>query len=97
MAYPKGQKRPQTAGRKKGTPNAVTLENRVWLTLVLENNREKLERELSQLSGFQFVSVYEKLMAYVMPKYQSIELQQPQKQIMLTEVIRKLELLNVDI
>ena len=61
----KGKK---TGGRQKGTPNKTTVKNRDWITDVLRKNRKKLETELKQLRGRDFVVLYEKFFSYVTPK-----------------------------
>lgn len=62
------QKRAKTGGRQKGTPNKATVKNRDWITDVLRKNRKKLETELKQLRGRDFVVLYEKFFSYITPK-----------------------------
>ncbi len=61
-------KRAKTGGRQKGTPNKTTVKNRDWISDVLRKNRKKLETELKQLRGRDFVVLYEKFFSYVTPK-----------------------------
>ena len=61
-------KRAKTGGRQKGTPNKTTVKNRDWISDVLRKNRKKLETELKQLRGRDFVVLYEKFFSYITPK-----------------------------
>ena len=61
-------KRAKTGGRQKGTPNKTTVKNRDWIADVLRKNRKKLETELKQLRGRDFVVLYEKFFSYITPK-----------------------------
>lgn len=67
---PKGT--PKTGGRKKGTPNRITKDVRVWLVDLVSKNRRQLERDLQELEPKDRVMMLEKLMQYVIPKKQAI-------------------------
>ncbi len=72
MGLPKGQTN-NRAGRPKGTPNKVTADMRGWINEVLSNNRAQFESDLKNLEPQQRVAMFEKLLAYSVPKLQSIE------------------------
>lgn len=63
----------KTGGRGKGTPNKVTSDLRTWVNMLIDNNREQLEKDLKALEPRERWAVIEKLMSYTMPKMQSIE------------------------
>ncbi|MDR2139382.1 MAG: DUF5681 domain-containing protein [Tannerella sp.] len=65
------QKKGQTGnpnGRPKGTPNKVTTDLRQWVNMLIENNREQLEKDLEALEPKERWQLIEKLMQYVIPK-----------------------------
>lgn len=61
------------AGRPKGTPNKVTNEMKSWIQQLIDGNRQQLERDLKGLDPADRWRIVEKLMAYVLPKMQSVE------------------------
>jgi len=65
----------KTGGREKGTPNKVTADTKAWLAKLLDSNRRQFEKDLKQLEPHQRVAIFEKLLAYVVPKQQSVEAQ----------------------
>jgi len=60
-------------GRPKGTPNKTTTEMRKWVNMLLEENRNQLEKDLKALEPKDRWAVVEKLMQYTLPKLQSID------------------------
>jgi len=62
-------------GRPKGTPNKVTADMKTWIAGLLERNRRQMEKDLKALEPHQRVAIFEKLLAYVVPKQQSVEAQ----------------------
>jgi hypothetical protein len=68
----KPKKRTKTGGRKKGTPNRLKGEIKEKLRLIVEDKAEEFEKRLSKLSDSDFVKSYISLLAYVVPKKQSI-------------------------
>jgi len=71
-----GQKKGQTGnpkGRPKGAVNKVTADLRGWVTLLIDNNREQLEKDLKALEPRERWTVIERLMSYTIPKMQSVE------------------------
>jgi hypothetical protein len=58
----------KTGGRAKGTPNKVTTDLRTWVSMLIENNRERLEKDLETLEPKERWMLIEKLMQYVIPK-----------------------------
>lgn len=71
---PKGQ--PKTGGRKKGTPNKKDklggFDTLAKLVEAMEDP-ERLKVELAELHGKDYFRVYCDLMAYLRPKYSSVE------------------------
>lgn len=74
MGRPKGQ--PKTGGRKKGTPNKKDklggFDTLAKLVEAMEDP-ERLKVELAVLHGKDYFRVYCDLMAYLRPKYSSVE------------------------
>lgn len=74
VGRPKGQ--PKTGGRKKGTPNKKDklggFDTLAKLVEAMEAP-ERLQVELAELHGKDYFRVYCDLMAYLRPKYSSIE------------------------
>ena len=64
---------PKTGGREKGTPNKVTADTKAWLTKLLDRNRRQFEKDLKRLEPHQRVAIFEKLLAYSVPKIQAVE------------------------
>jgi hypothetical protein len=60
-------------GRKKGVCNRSTTELKSWITSLIDQNREQLEKDLIQLEPQQRWQIIEKLMQYTTPKMQSVE------------------------
>ncbi len=74
MPKPKGT--PKTGGRQKGTPNKATSLCRDTVNRLLCHYQDtgKMSADFDQLEPKERLSIAEKLMAYVMPKYQSVAL-----------------------
>jgi uncharacterized protein (UPF0305 family) len=72
MAQRKG-KTGNPAGRPKGTPNKATSEMKGWIAGLINKNRRQLEKDLKALEPRERWQVIEKLMAYTVPKMQSVE------------------------
>lgn len=74
VGRPKGQ--PKTGGRKKGTPNKKDklggFDTLAKLVEAMEDP-ERLKVELAELHGKDYFRVYCDLMAYLRPKYSSVE------------------------
>jgi len=54
--------------RPTGSKNKVTLQTRKLLQNIVENNIDKIEKELQTLSGKQFIDSIVKIMDYLIPK-----------------------------
>ena len=71
MPQPKG-KTGNPAGRPKGTPNRITSDMKTWIQNMIDGNRRKFEADLKKLDPKDRLVILERLMAYVIPKQQSI-------------------------
>jgi len=60
-------------GRPKGVPNKATTDTRQWLQMLIDNNRSKIEKDLSEIDPAQRLAILEKLMQYCVPKLSSID------------------------
>lgn len=61
-------------GRPKGKPNKITQDMRAWLTAVIDKNRKQVEKDLKKLEPKERLLIIEKLMQYVIPKKQIIDI-----------------------
>lgn len=66
MARMKGT--PKTGGRKAGTPNKLTGTLKEFITNLIDQNRQQIEDDISQLEPKERLSILERLMGYVIPK-----------------------------
>ncbi len=66
MARMKGT--PKTGGRKAGTPNKLTGTLKEFITNLIDQNRQQIEDDISQLEPKERLSILERLMSYVLPK-----------------------------
>ena len=55
-------------GRTKGTPNKVTAIHREYIQTLLDGQKAKIETELNELKGKEYLSVILSLMDFTMPK-----------------------------
>lgn len=72
MARQKNDGRGRIGGRSKGTPNKVTSTIKDWISQIIDDNREQVEKDLRKLSPKDRLQMFEKLMQYVIPKQQSV-------------------------
>ena len=70
MPFTKGDTRINRKGRPTGSKNNV-YGTRKYLQQLLEDNRDKLKFELSELEGKEFVDRYIKLMEFLLAKRQN--------------------------
>ena len=71
MARQKGT--PKTGGRKRGTPNKVTGTLKEFVANLIDKNRGQMERDLRSLNPKDRLFILERLMQYVLPKNQSVD------------------------
>ncbi len=57
-------------GRPKNSPNKVTTELRQWISNLIDNNREQIEKDFMVLEPEKRIAVFEKFIQYVLPKQQ---------------------------
>jgi len=62
------------AGRKKGSPNKVTAENRARIQELLNDQGDKPKEQLEALDGKPYLDAINALYEYVLPKLQRTEL-----------------------
>ena len=72
MPRKKNDGRGRLGGRAKGTPNKVSAELKDWLACILNDGKERFERDIEQLDPSERVRVYMSLLNYVLPKQQSM-------------------------
>ena len=72
MPQPKG-KTGNPNGRPKGSPNKTTQSVREWLTKLIDDNREQMQKDLASLEPKERLQMLEKFMQYTVPKMQSVE------------------------
>lgn len=63
-------------GRKKGTPNKVTGDLKDWVSNLLNDNRRQFEDDLRELLPVERVRVLSGMFNYVMPKQQSLTIEE---------------------
>lgn len=68
MPFKKGDKRPQNAGREKGTPNKRTEQWEQFAEYCLNSGLEKFQEEMNKLKGQQFVNAFVNIMEFHKPK-----------------------------
>jgi len=73
MGLKKGQTN-NPKGKPKGTKNKKNKELRLWLQEFLEGKTEDLERNWRKLNPEQKFRLFEKLLAYSLPKPQTMDL-----------------------
>jgi len=71
-------KKHKTGGRTKGTPNKLTANIRQALEPIIEAEIERLPQTLEAMEPKERANVLSKLLPYVAPKLQSIEISEPE-------------------
>ncbi len=64
----------KSGGRTTGTPNKLTKIHREFIQSLLDNQTAKIETELSNLSGKEYLTVILSLMDFAIPKLSRIEM-----------------------
>lgn len=79
-------------GRPMGKPNRTTHEMREWIQKILDSNTEQLEQDLLLLEPMQRWQLCERLLQYIIPKYQGAEFtkDEPKQESIFAELNRKL-------
>ena len=65
----------KSGGRQKGTPNRVTSDTKLWIKSLIDDNRDVFETDLKIIDPDKRLSILEKMMAYVVPKLSSVDVQ----------------------
>lgn len=63
---------PKTGGRAKGTPNKITGTLKDFVSGLIDDNREQIQKDLKALSPKDRLLVLERFLQYVLPKQQAI-------------------------
>jgi len=71
MARTKGQ--PKTGGRQQGTQNKISVELKTWVSALIDHNRRLFENDLKSVEPVQRLAIMEKMLAYCVPKLQSLD------------------------
>jgi hypothetical protein len=61
-------------GREAGTPNRLTSELRVRISDFLTDNFDQVQTDFKTLDPEKRIMIYEKLLSFVLPKMQSIQI-----------------------
>lgn len=61
-------KRQKTGGRKAGTPNKTTATLKEFVTLIIDENRSQIKKDLKVLEPKERLQILVKMMTFVMPK-----------------------------
>lgn len=70
----KGDGKPKTGGRKKGTPNKATAEAKEIIVQIVDNNAEKAQQMLDQIvDPKDWLWCYVKLLEFVVPKKAAVQ------------------------
>ena len=83
------EKRTKTGGRAKGTPNRTTAETKQLLQNVVTKQIEKLETTLNKLEPVDRVNALSKLLPYILPKQQGVEIEVKNDRVRTSEEIDK--------
>ena len=76
MGRKKSDGRGRLGGRKKGTPNKITGDLKEWVSDLLNDNRRQFESDLRELLPVERVKILSGLFNYVMPKQQSLSIEE---------------------
>jgi hypothetical protein len=72
MGLPKGRTN-NPGGKPKGATSKVNRDLKASISLFLENNWAKIEKDIKALDPFQRVQIYERLLSYSLPRLKSID------------------------
>jgi len=61
-------------GRPSGTPNKTTSEHREFIQSIIDKQKNKIEFELDQLKGKEYIQAITSLLEFVLPKLSRTEL-----------------------
>ena len=76
---PKKKGTQKTGGRKAGTPNKTTTELREAINLIISDNIDTLNDDIQSLAPKDRIKFIIDLVNYVLPKFQSMELKEPDR------------------
>jgi len=71
----------KTGGRKHGTPNKVTKDLKEWITKIITSQQATIEKDFKTLEAKDRIMLFEKLLSYVVPRKQSIDVSQEYKEL----------------
>jgi len=61
-------------GRPKGKPNRITAELREWISVFINNNKEKIQQDFDSLESKDWIMIFDKLLKYALPALQATSL-----------------------
>lgn len=64
----------KAGGRKKNTPNALTRDVRQFLAHVIDQNLDQIMKDLKALEPYQRLIIMDRLLAYIVPKLTTTQL-----------------------
>lgn len=74
MKFQKNDDRINRNGRPVGSRNRVNAELREWVLATVNDNREQFLKDLAEVEPEKRLMIYERLLSFVLPKPQTIEL-----------------------
>lgn len=74
MPRTKNDGKGKTGGRQKGVPNKVTTTIREYISELIDDNRKQIKKDLRALEPKERLQILERLMAYVTPKVQAVDI-----------------------
>jgi len=66
---------PKTGGRSAGTPNKITGTLKEFVANLIDQNRQQIEKDLKRIEPKERLMILERLMAYVLPKQNTNNIQ----------------------
>jgi len=81
MGRKKNDGRGRLGGRQPGSQNKVTKDLKEWITKTITSQQATIEKDFEALESKDRIMLFEKLLAYVVPRRQSIDVSQEYKEL----------------
>ena len=81
MGRKKNDGRGRLGGRQPGSQNKVTKDLKEWITKIITSQQATIEKDFEALEAKDRIMLFEKLLAYVVPRRQSIDVSQEYKEL----------------